>query len=176
MWDKLDKAGITLDPAVPFNHNTYLGCTQHDVEITEEAVKAKTLLFDHIMKQASATETELDTSKHMNMSSGKHPVKGYEYVMTGACEGCVERYLELAKKPKSHLKKMATPCMDDQVIPPEDFVTKGELAKEASKIVLKALYCARLARLDLLWAVKSLAREVTKWTVACDKRLYRLMS
>ncbi|WP_288992749.1 DNA (cytosine-5-)-methyltransferase, partial [uncultured Marinobacter sp.] len=175
MWEKLERAGIKLDPAVPFNHNTYLGCTQHDVEISEATVKAKTILFDHIMKQASATEAELDASKHMKTSSGKHPVKGYEYVMAGACEGCVERYLELAKKPRSYLKKVATPCIDDQLIPPEDFETKGELAKEASKIVLKALYCARLARLDLLWTVNSLAREVTKWTVACDKRLHRLM-
>ena len=82
--------------------------------------------------------------------------------MAGACEGCVERYLELAKKPRSYLKKVATPCIDDQLIPPEDFEKKGELAKEASKIVLKALYCARLARLKLSWAVNSLARAVTK--------------
>ena len=39
----------------------------------------------------------------------------------------------------------------------------------------KALYCLRLARLDLLWTANTLAREVTKWTVACDKRLLRLM-
>ena len=28
----------------------------------------------------------------------------------------------------------------------------------------------------MYWAVNSLAREVTKWTVACDKRLHRLIS
>ena len=127
------------------------------------------------MKQASATEAELDKEKHMKSGSNKTQVKGYEYVMTGAADGCVERYLELSKKPKSIIKKVATPCIDDQLIPPEDFEQKGELSKEASKIVLKALYCARLARLDLLWTVNAFAREVTKWTVACDKRLHRLM-
>ena len=30
-------------------------------------------------------------------------------------------------------------------------------------------------RTDLLWAVNSLAREVTRWTVNCDKRLHRLV-
>ena len=43
-------------------------------------------------------------------------------------------------------------------------------------IVLKCLYMTRLARPELYWAVNTLAREVTKWTVACDKRLHRLIS
>ena len=34
----------------------------------------------------------------------------------------------------------------------------------------------RLARPELYWAVNSLAREVTRWTVACDRRLHRLIS
>ena len=59
--------------------------------------------------------------------------------MTGAAEGCVDRYLELSGKPRSSIKKVATPCIDDQLIAAEDFESKGELAKEASKIVLKAL-------------------------------------
>ena len=33
-----------------------------------------------------------------------------------------------------------------------------------------------MARPDLLWAVSSLAREVTRWTAACDDRLLRLIS
>ena len=32
-----------------------------------------------------------------------------------------------------------------------------------------------MGRPDCLWSVNSLAREVTKWTVACDKRLKRLI-
>ena len=76
----------------------------------------------------------------------------------------------------STLKKVSTPCLDDHQIPPEDFEAKGELAKDAAKIVLKVLYLARVGRPDLYWTVNSLAREVTKWTVACDKRLHRLMS
>ena len=31
-------------------------------------------------------------------------------------------------------------------------------------------------RCDTLWAVNSLAREVTRWNTACDKRLHRLIS
>ena len=66
--------------------------------------------------------------------------------------------------------------MDDHTFPPEDFESRGEAANVASSIVLKALYLARIGRPDTLWAVNSLAREVTRWTTACDKRLHRLIS
>ena len=42
--------------------------------------------------------------------------------------------------------------------------------------VLKCLWCARLTRPDIYWTVNDLARNVTKWTKAHDKRLWRLIS
>ena len=45
-----------------------------------------------------------------------------------------------------------------------------------SQIVLQYLYLARIGRLDILWSVNKLARSMTKWTKACDKRLNRLIS
>ena len=35
---------------------------------------------------------------------------------------------------------------------------------------------ARIGRPDILWSVNKLARSITKWTKACDKRLNRLIS
>ena len=35
---------------------------------------------------------------------------------------------------------------------------------------------ARIGRSDILWSVNKLARSITKWTKACDKRLSRLIS
>ena len=61
----------------------------------------------------------------------------------------------------------------------QEYLTKDqirELAPVASRIVLKALYLARNNRPHCLWAVNTLARNVTKWSAACDKRLFRLMS
>ena len=46
----------------------------------------------------------------------------------------------------------------------------------ALKIVLKFLYLARIGRPDILLSVNKLARSITKWTKACDKRLNRLIS
>ena len=52
----------------------------------------------------------------------------------------------------------------------------GELPKVCSQIVLKCLYLARIGRPDILWSVNKLARAITKWTKACDKRFSRLIS
>ena len=52
----------------------------------------------------------------------------------------------------------------------------GELSQVCSQIVLKSLYLARIGRPDILWPVNKLARSITKWTKACDKRLNRLVS
>ena len=51
-----------------------------------------------------------------------------------------------------------------------------ELSQVCSQIVLKCLYLARIGRPDILWSVNKLARSITKWTMACDKRLSRLIS
>ena len=43
-------------------------------------------------------------------------------------------------------------------------------------MVLTCLYLARIGRPDILWSVNKLARAVTKWIKACDKRSARLIS
>ena len=40
---------------------------------------------------------------------------------------------------------------------------------------MNILFMARFYRYDLLFAVNSLARCLTKWNTACDKKLYRLI-
>ena len=52
----------------------------------------------------------------------------------------------------------------------------GELSQVCSQIVLKCYYLARIGKPDILWSVNKLARSITKWTTACDKRLNRLIS
>ena len=103
-------------------------------------------------------------------------VKGWFYQMEGAALGCVDRYLELAGEPLSSLRKVGTPCLDDHLLAPEDFVEKGVLSPVCFQAVLKCLYMIRLARPELYRAVNSLAHEIAQWIVACDKRLHRLIS
>jgi len=95
--------------------------------------------------------------------------------MSGHAKQCVEKYLELAKLDKKSLRNVPTPCLDDHQLCPEDFETTGKLSPVCARIVLKSLYLARMNRTDILWTVNVLARDVTRWNVACDKRLHRLI-
>ena len=58
----------------------------------------------------------------------------------------------------------------------EKLKSVGDLSEVCSQIVLKCLYLARIGRPDILWSVHKLARSITKWTKACDKRSCRLIS
>ena len=96
--------------------------------------------------------------------------------MTGHAEQCVLRYCELANRNAKDRPKVETPCIDDHHINPEDTQITGMLAPVCSRIVLKCLYLARMGRPDLLYTVNQLARAITKWNKACDKRLERLVA
>ena len=102
-------------------------------------------------------------------------IRGWEYEMIGSAKAVVQNYLKLTGKKQKDLHAVSTPCLDDHMFTEADFTSKGELEDLAAKIVLKALYLARLGRPDIYWAVNSLAREVTRWNIACDIRLFRLM-
>ena len=95
--------------------------------------------------------------------------------MVGHVQQSIDRYCELTNTKEKDIPLPQTPCMDDHQIPAEDFQSRGRISEEAAIIGLKALYVVRIGRPDLLWAVNSVAREVTRWTIACDKRLLRLM-
>ena len=95
--------------------------------------------------------------------------------MRGHVIQTVERYCSFAGITTDKLKAVATPNLDDHAFVESDFTEKGVLSAECAKIVLQARWPARIARPELLWTVNTLAREVTKWTKACDKRLQRLI-
>ena len=118
---------------------------------------------------AGVTE-KLPCSENLRISS-------WSYDMEGHAKKCVQRYCELANKTTQQLYKVSTPCIDDHHIKEEEELKSvGELSKVSSQTVLKCLYLARIGRLDVLWSVNKLARSITKWTEACDKRLSRLIS
>ena len=104
-------------------------------------------------------------------------ISSLSYDMEGHAKKCAERYCELANRTTQQLYKVSTPCIDDHHFKEEELKSVGELStKVSSQIVLKCLYLARIGRPDILWSVNKLARSMTKWTKACDKRLNRLIS
>ena len=72
--------------------------------------------------------------------------------------------------------KVATSCTGDHQFKEEEIGSVGEFSKVCAQIVRKCLYLARIGRRDILWSVNKLARAITKWTRACDKRLARVIS
>ena len=166
MWKVLNKEVDLGEPTSFFDH-VYLGCTQRQCEISKGIVdKYRTMLKSWI--SAGGTE-KLRSSEILCISS-------WSYDMEGHARWCVERYCELANKTTQQLYKVSTPCIDDHHFEREELKSVGELLKVCSQIVLKCSYLARIGRSDILWSVNKLARPITKWTKACDKRLCRLIS
>ena len=103
-------------------------------------------------------------------------ISSLSYDIAGHAKKCVERHCELANKTTQQLYKVSTPCIDDHHFKEEETKSVGELSNTCSQIVLKCFFLARIGRPDILWSVNKLARSITKWTKACDKRLNRLIS
>ena len=79
------------------------------------------------------------------------------------------------KKRESNYTKISSPCLDDHRFK-KQLEQIGELSEVCCQIVLKCMYLARISRPDVLWSVNKLARPVTQWTRACDRRSARLIS
>ena len=167
MWKLLNQEVDLGEPTSFFDH-VCLGCTQRQCEISQDTVDNYRTMFE---SRISAGRTEkLPYSENLRISS-------WSYDMEGHAKKCVERYCELANKKTQQLHKVSTRCIDDHHFKEEEEMTSvGELSQVCSQIFLKCLYLARIGRPDTLWSVNKLARSITKWTKACDKRLNRLIS
>ena len=95
--------------------------------------------------------------------------------MFGFFQQCIDVYCLHAKTDRSTLRAAKTPSVDDHALTDEDRAAPGALEQDAAKIIMKMLYGARLVRYELLWPICSIARMVSKWSRAEDKRLYRLI-
>ena len=118
----------------------------------------------------------LEQQKITGMEKPHAQTSAWYYDMEGHARKCVERYCELANKKVEQLYKVSSPCLDDHQSKQEELESVGELSEVCSQIVLKCLYLARIGRPAILWSVNKLARPVTKWTQACDRRLARRIS
>ena len=166
MWKVLNKE-VDLGEPTSFLDHVHLVCTQRQCGISKDIVDNYRTMFESRFS-AGATE-KLPCSQNLRISS-------WSYDMEGHAKKCVERYCELANKTTQQLYKVSTPCIDDHHFKEEELKSVGEMSKVCSQIVLKCLYLARIGRPDILWPVNKLARSITKWTKACDKRLSRLIS
>ena len=169
MWKVLNKQVDLGEPTSSLDH-VYLECTQMQCETRKDIVDNYRTMFESRIS-AGAKEK---TTKPANTESF-YVVPRYG---RSCQEVCVERYCELANKTTQQLYKVSTPCIDDHQVKEEEEEMKsvGEMSDVCSQMVLKCVYLARIGRPDILWSVNKLARAITKWTRACDKRLARLIT
>ena len=165
-WKGLNKE-VELGEPTSFLDHEHLGCTQRQCEISKDIVDNYRAMFES--RISAGGTAKLPYSENFRISS-------WSYDMEGHAKKCVERYCELANKTTQQLYRVSTPCIDDHHFKEEEMQYVGELSQVCSQIVPKYLNLARIGRLDLLWSVNKLARSISKWTKACDKRLNRLIS
>ena len=155
------KKEVDLGVPTSFLDHVYRGCTQRQCETSRDIVDNYRTMFESRIS-AGAME-KLQCSENMNISS-------WSFDMEGHAKKCVERYCEWANRTTQQLYKVSTPCIDDPHFK-EELKSVEELSKVCSQIVLKCSYLE-----DPIWSVSKLARSITKWTKACDKRLNQLIS
>ena len=166
MWNVLIKEVDLGEPTFFLDH-VYLGCTQRQCEISKDIVDNYRTMFESRISAGGVEK--LPFLQNLRISS-------WSYDMAGHAKKCVVRYCELANKMTQQLYKVSTPCIDDHHFREAELNSVRELSIVCSRIVLKCLYLVRIGRPDILWSVNKLARSITKWTKACDKRLNRLIS
>ena len=167
MWKLLNKE-VDLGEPTSFLDHVHLGCTQRHCEISKDIADNYRAMFE---SRISAGGTEKFPC------SGNLRISSWSFDMEGHAKKCVERYCELANRTTQQLYKVSTPCIDDHHFKEEEMKSVGELSQVCSQNCSKNAYTlARIGRPDILWSVNKLARSITKWTKACDKRLNRLIS
>ena len=171
---------INMDDPTPIGK--FLGCG-HTVEhmstndLERQLAAAIPLTKPEDDKQGKVNSQD-DEPKTLRVSGDRHggdKVNVVRYEMTGFMDQCVERYLELAEKGQETLKHAFTPGLDDHTFSEEDWTLEGILAPIAARVIMNILYAARMFRYDMLHTVNALARQITKWCRACDKKLHRLV-
>ena len=161
MWKLLSKEVDLGEPVSCLDH-VYLGSAQRQCEIR---------------KDIAGPNREFPRGVGKLPFSQNNRISSWSYDMEGHAKKCVERYRELANKTTQQLYKKSTPYIDDH------HFKKVRRNKICWRIVnYMHSNCSEMLILGknwttwYLWPVNKLARPITKWTKACDKRLNRLIS
>lgn len=166
-WDLIRKH-LELDPPIPMEK--YLGCGHKEIIVDEKAFRERMksilpLAFPESLPvgacrvlpqqdwwyswhQVNAPKPHLASSR-----PSKCPLKGIAYDMSDFLDSCIQVYCLLPNVDRATLRTVPTPCLDTDKIDHKDWETPGALAKgdnTPAKIIMKILYCARVARPDLL--------------------------
>ena len=161
--------------------NWWTGCTvfSYADQVGGHAAAAAMRNKTAAKKQSKKSKfKELIDMDHPKDGCMKKPVNIVHYDMADFLDSCVESYCELAKTSRATLKNVSTPFHEMRTALPRESEKEptGKLQPIASRVLMKILFAARMARYDLLRATQSLASRVTKWSKDCDEGLHRLVA
>ena len=101
-----------------------------------------------------------------------HGPMTWKVTQRNACE----RYCEFANQTTEQLYKVTTPCMDDHQSKEEENMDQWQNYLLFARTLFWNVFFSHVLVDWYLWSVNKLARAVTKWTKACDKRVALLIS
>ena len=91
--------------------------------------------------------------------------------MESHAKKCVGKILRTCERKRlNSYTKSQLHVFDEHQFKEEEIGSVGESSNGCLQNVLKCLNLARIGRPGILWSVNKLARAITKWTRACDKR------
>lgn len=168
----LNKEGIRMDEPTPLDR--YLGCHHIISEQVVDERPVRMITYDMGDFLASCVDRYVELA---NIPRTKLKKVATPYLTD---RGKVD-FQGKGDKPLSLVPGIVAPPEDvdetgDEIWAPEEDKVSGHLASIASRVLMKILYAARMARYDLLRPTCYLATKVTKWTRRCDRLLHRLVS
>ena len=185
-WTRLRK-NLKMDDPEPSGR--YLGCEHEIKKVSVDGKSYTTMTYnmEEFLDSCLAKYTEVAGGnvkfKHVPTPFLDDFVKKGPRAPSGdgiwhECPWCCGRFSPEEFKVgqgKSYKDQSANGCSRAERPATPEVTDRGELANDASSVLMKVLYGARMARFDLLRAVCALATCVTKWDHDCDRKLHRLM-
>ena len=166
MWKGLNKE-VDLGEPTSFLDHVYLVCTQRQCEISKDilltTITAPCLNPEFLQEQLK----KWPCSENLRISSWSHDMESQEMCGTTLWVGeqndsTTQQSIKSIHWRPSFQRRRIEIC--------------GRIVKSMLLNCSECLYLARIGRPDIPWSVNKLARSITKWTKACDKRLSRLIS
>ena len=153
---------IDLGEPTSFLGHVYLGCTQRECHTSKDIVdNYRSMNPESLLEQKKIYQAQGNLTRTWSFDMKGHAKNVWSDIASWQTE-----------QPSNCTKSQRHAWMTIK----EVNESVGELSPGCSQIVLKCLYLARIGRPDILWSVNKLARAITQWTRAWDKRLARLIS
>ena len=165
MWNVRNKE-VDLGEPTSFLDHVYLGCTQRPCEIAKDIVDKYRTMFE---SRICAGGTEQIHTLRIS----------YFFMVLWYGRSCQEMrgaILWVGKQDESTTLQSINSVHWWPSFQRRRIGIRGRFVKRMLSNCSKMLIFGTYWKPNFLWSVNKLARSITKWTKACDKRLFRLIS